>query len=48
VLPEDDVDAVLLEVLAEGVDKESLDIHHLVRDLPKETLFVISRNFGYG
>ena len=42
-----DVDAILREVIAERIDKESLDVHHLVRDLPKEPLFVVFRDLRY-
>ena len=42
-----DVDAILREVIAERIDKESLNIHHLVRDLSEEPLFVVFRDLRY-
>jgi hypothetical protein len=44
VLTKDDIDGVLAEVFAEGVYEETLHIHHLVRDLPKEAFLVVTGN----
>ncbi len=45
---QDDVDAVLAEVVTPGVDKESLDVFHFVTDFSKKTFFVISTDLGNG
>lgn len=46
-LSEYNVNGVLIEVLAPGVNEEPLHIHHLVRDLPQETLLVVSGHLRY-
>jgi len=45
-LSEDDVDTVLLEIIAERVDEVALDVLHLVVKLAQEALFVVAANLG--
>ena len=43
----DNIDAILIEVVAPRVDEVALDVFHLVLDLPKKTLLVVFWNLRY-